>query len=96
MAQLGNAPRINGDVRRPWNMTENISLAKTISMTDGLRLDVRMEAFNMFNRVIWGAPNTDFNNANFGLITSHGEFTAADAVRVEAVLVGTGSELQAL
>ena len=51
-------------------MTENISVAKTISMTDGLRLDVRLEAFNLFNRVVWGAPNTDFNNTNFGLITT--------------------------
>ena len=70
VGQLGNAPRINGSVRRPWNLSENISLAKTISMNDQLRLDVRMEAFNVFNRVVWGAPNTDFNNNNFGLITS--------------------------
>ena len=70
VGQLGNAPRINGDVRRFWNLSENISLAKTISMTDGLRLDVRLEAFNVLNRVVWGAPNTDFNSNNFGLITS--------------------------
>jgi hypothetical protein len=72
VGQLGNAPRINGDVRRFWNLSENVSLAKTISMTDGLRMDVRMEAFNVFNRIVWGAPNTDFNNNNFGLITSQG------------------------
>jgi hypothetical protein len=71
VAQLGNAPRINGDVRRPWNMTENISVAKTISMTNQLRLDVRVEAFNLFDRVIWGAPqSTDFTNNNFGVINS--------------------------
>ena len=29
-----------------------------------------MEAFNLFNRVVWGEPNTDFNNNNFGLITT--------------------------
>jgi hypothetical protein len=68
---LGNAPRINGDVRRPWNMVENLSVAKTVPVTDGLRLDVRIEVFNVFNRVIWGAPvSTDFNNTNFGLINS--------------------------
>jgi hypothetical protein len=67
---LGNAPRINGDVRRPWNMVENLSVAKTVPVSDGLRLDVRIEVFNVFNRVIWGAPNTDFNNTNFGLITA--------------------------
>ena len=70
VGQLGNAPRINGDVRRFWNLSENISIAKTISMTDALRLDVRLEAFNVLNRIVWGAPNTDFNSTNFGLITS--------------------------
>ena len=45
VGQLGNAPRINGDVRRLWNLSENISLAKTVSMTEQVRLDVRMEAF---------------------------------------------------
>jgi hypothetical protein len=40
-------------------------------MTDQLRLDVRLEAFNVFDRIVWGAPvSTDFTNANFGLINS--------------------------
>jgi hypothetical protein len=72
VGELGNAPRINGDVRRFWNQSENVSLAKTISMTDQLRLDVRIETFNLFNRVVWGVPNTNFNDANFGMITSQG------------------------
>ena len=70
VGELGNAPRMNGDVRRPWNLTENLSVAKTISLSSGLRLDVRAEAFNLFNRVTWGAPEQNFNLANFGLITS--------------------------
>ena len=70
IAQLGNAPRVNGDVRRPWNMTENLSLAKTVSMPNEIRLDIRIEAFNLFNRVIWGEPEQNFNSANFGLITT--------------------------
>ena len=35
VGQLGNAPRINGDVRRPWNLTENLSVAKTIALSSG-------------------------------------------------------------
>ena len=70
VAQLGDAPRVNGDVRRPWNMTENMSLAKTVSMPNQVRLDIRIEAFNVFNRVIWGEPEQNFNSANFGLITT--------------------------
>ena len=70
VGQLGNAPRMNGDVRRPWNLTENLSVAKTISLSSGVRLDIRGEVFNLFNRVTWGAPEQNFNSANFGLITS--------------------------
>ena len=68
--ELGNAPRMNGDVRRPWNLTENLSVAKTVSVSSRLRLDVRAEVFNLFNRVVWGAPEQNFNSANFGQITS--------------------------
>ena len=79
VGQLGNAPRTNSKVRMPWNMTENISLAKTISISQQVRLDVRAEAFNVFNRVVFGPPAstllganpafTNFNNQNFGQIT---------------------------
>ena len=33
-------------------------------------MDIRVEAFNVFNRVVWGAPNTDFSSNNFGLVTA--------------------------
>ncbi|MGH9386427.1 MAG: carboxypeptidase regulatory-like domain-containing protein [Vicinamibacterales bacterium] len=67
---LGNAPRINPDVRRFWNLSENVSLAKSITATRKVDLDVRVEVFNIFNRIVWGGPNTDFSSNNFGLITS--------------------------
>ena len=53
-----------------WNKAENLSLSKTITMSRQMRLDVRAEVFNLFNRVIWGAPETNFNSPNFGLIDS--------------------------
>ena len=61
---------MNGEVRRSWNLTENLSVAKTIRLSTGLRLDVRVEAFNLFNRVVWSAPEQNFNSTNFGLVTS--------------------------
>jgi hypothetical protein len=33
-------------------------------------MDVRVEVFNIFNRVTWGAPNANFSSSNSGLITS--------------------------
>ena len=79
-AQLGNAPRINGDVRRPWNMTENMSVAKT-------DLDDQRAATGRPHRGVQPvqsshlgrSANTDFTNNNFGLININGEFAAADA-----------------
>ena len=66
---LGNASRLNGDVRRPWNLNENMSLAKTFK-AHGLAFDVRLEAFNLFDRVVWGAPVTNFSSNTFGQIST--------------------------
>jgi hypothetical protein len=74
VGQLGNAPRVNGDVRRFWNLTENMSIAKSIKATGKVDMDIRIEAFNLFNRVIWGAPNQDFSSNNFGLINTVANF----------------------
>jgi hypothetical protein len=70
VGELGNSPRLNPDVRRFWNLNENISLAKTIGLTSGARVDIRLEAFNVLDRIVWGGPNTDLNNARFGEVTS--------------------------
>jgi len=79
---LGNAPRTNPDVRGFWNLSENVSLAKSSRLTKQVTLDIRLEAFNIFNRVIFAAPGTptasgvlapgtDFSNSNtFGVISS--------------------------
>lgn len=67
---LGNAPRINGDVRRPWDMNENVSIAKSLKVSNSLSMDVRLEAFNILNRVVWGAPVTNFSSNTFGVVSS--------------------------
>jgi hypothetical protein len=76
---LGNAVRNNGDVRRPWNLNENISLAKTFK-AQRLAFDVRLEAFNLFNRVVWGAPVTNFSSNTFGQINS--QFNTARQMQI--------------
>jgi hypothetical protein len=80
---LGNAPRTNPEVRAFWNLSENVSLAKSSKLTKQVNLDIRFEAFNIFNRVVFAAPGspvagsttlapgTDFSNSNtFGVISS--------------------------
>ena len=68
---LGNAPRINPDVRNFWNLSENLSVAKSSKLAGQARIDIRLEAFNLLNRVVWGTPGTNFsNNQTFGVISS--------------------------
>lgn len=67
---LGNATRFNPTVRAFPNLSENLSMGKSFPFTERLHLDLRAEAFNIFNRVVFGSPNTNLNSNSFGLITS--------------------------
>jgi hypothetical protein len=64
---FGNSDR--NILRAPsyWNV--DFTLQKNIPMGGGRQLELRMEAFNVFNHVNDGNPNVDITNANFGKIT---------------------------
>jgi hypothetical protein len=53
-------------------MNENVILAKSLKLSASLSADIRVEAFNIFNRVIWGTPVTNFSSNTFGQITTQG------------------------
>jgi len=67
---FGNATRFNPKVRAFWGQSENLSIARTFRITEGIRLDFRGEAFNLFNRVIFGTGNTNLNNGAFGIVNN--------------------------
>jgi len=67
---FGNATRHSPKTRTFWGMNENISLAKTFTITEGIRIDLRGEAFNMFNRTIFSTGSTNLNAQNFGQVLS--------------------------
>jgi len=71
-AGFGNATRDNPKARRPWNLNENITLSKNVEFTEQVRLTLRFEAFNIFNRVRMGNPDSTVTSANFGIIRSQG------------------------
>ncbi len=55
---LGNAARTYGDLRSfPW-FQEDVSMTKQIKLTEGKRLELRVDAFNLLNRSIFNDPNT--------------------------------------
>jgi hypothetical protein len=71
-SEFGNASRNNPKLRTPWNLSENVSLAKNISITERVKFSIRGEAFNVFNRVRWGGPSNNVTAATFGQIRSQG------------------------
>lgn len=69
-SSFGNAPGRNGSARSPWNLSESVTLARTLRFGETVRLDIRGEAFNLFNRVRWGSPDSGLTSQNFGRVTS--------------------------
>ncbi len=69
-AAFGNETRYNPKVRAFWGKSENVSLAKTFPIKESLRIDLRAEAFNIFNRTIFGTGSTNLDSTSFGLVTS--------------------------
>jgi hypothetical protein len=65
---LRTTPNRFSDIRVPWKPTLDASVFKTFRFNNRYRLQLRFEAFNAFNSVIYPAPNTDFTSQNFGKI----------------------------
>jgi hypothetical protein len=51
-----------------WNV--DMALSRLISVGAAQRLELRLEAFNLFNQFNWGTPVTNFNAGTFGRITT--------------------------
>ena len=66
---FGNAPRTLPNLRGPNYFTTNLSLQRDFRFTENARLQIRAEAFNVFNRANFQTPGTAFGAANFGVIT---------------------------
>ncbi|MGH9159516.1 MAG: carboxypeptidase regulatory-like domain-containing protein [Vicinamibacteraceae bacterium] len=64
----GNTPR--NVLRGPGRVTTDLSLVKNVPIGRGARLQLRAEAFNLFNRPNFDNPDAMFDTANFGRITS--------------------------
>ncbi len=70
---LGNAERTDPDLRAHGVNNWNMAISKTTRIGDRMNLMLRLEAFNLFNRVQFGPPNTQASTAAtsiFGQVTS--------------------------
>lgn len=65
---LGNASR--NPVRGPGYRNLDLALVRRIPLAAGTAIDLRLEAFNVTNATVFGAPNGTFGSAAFGTITT--------------------------
>lgn len=66
----GTESRTDNALRTPGAANWDMSVFKNIPVHESMALDFRVEAFNVFNRVQFGAPNSSVGNPQFGTITS--------------------------
>ena len=65
---IGNEQRYLSGMRNPFNFNENVALAKYFPLTERVKLKLEVEYFNALNRVIFGGPDTNLADANFGKV----------------------------
>jgi hypothetical protein len=66
---FGNASGMSG-ARVPAMLNEDFMLSKSIPIRESLKLQFRAEAFNAFNRTVFGFPDLDLGSSGFGRIAS--------------------------
>jgi hypothetical protein len=68
--QLGNAPRYFESLRLDGIRNVDAALRKQFTITERARLQIRAEAFNVFNRTRFGLPVNAYGNPQFGVVNS--------------------------
>jgi len=67
---FGNTGRTLPDVRAPGQQNIVFSLFKQFQPVERLTVQLRAEAFNLLNQVVFGTPNTVLSSEQFGVITT--------------------------
>jgi len=67
---FGTAPRTL-NYRTPGIKNADLSILKNVSFTESMRLQLRLEAFNVTNTVTFGTPNAIYGSSSFGVISGY-------------------------
>jgi hypothetical protein len=72
LAQTGERPGNAGrnTIRGPGFASSDLSLFKNVSLGGGRSIQLRIEAFNVFNQARFNNPSGAIGTPNFGRITS--------------------------
>ena len=68
--QFGTSAQVLPNGRSCPTYNEDLGLMKRFYIKEAIYFELRFEMFNGFNRVVFGAPASNVNNANFGQVTS--------------------------
>jgi hypothetical protein len=66
----GNETRVDAALRAPGIANYDLALYKDTHVTERVAVQFRIESFNLFNRVQFGAPNTAVGNSLYGQISA--------------------------
>ena len=66
--RLGDLPRNQADVRTPTFLNEDLTLSKHFDIHDQIFAELKLDAFNVFNRHVFLKPDSGINDDNFGQI----------------------------
>lgn len=72
--QRGNTSYLLSQLRGPWELSENFSLQKNFHPMESLRLQLRADALNAFNRTLWGNIDTNSASPLFGQVTGQSDW----------------------
>ena len=71
-------------MRGLWSWNEDATLSKSFSIVESVRLQLRLETFNLLNRHSFAGPDLSMSNASFGNVrTASGNRSAQLGARVE-------------
>jgi hypothetical protein len=68
---FGNTPRTLAfpSLRNDWWKNESVSIARTFKIKENVNFQFKADAFNVFNRTLFGGVNTDLQSTAFGHIS---------------------------
>jgi hypothetical protein len=82
--QLGNSPLRFPQVRGLWYLNEDAVISKRTQITEKVRLELRVEFFNLLNRHRFGGPSMNMNDSYFGNVrTADGSRTGQAGMRLD-------------
>lgn len=67
---FGNQPRVDPAIRGAGIANYDLSVAKSTGIWENIKLQMRFELFNVFNRTQFANPGTTYGNSTFGAVSN--------------------------